>query len=375
VDCEKFDRVVLDLLYEELDELTSAAAKRHMDHCARCRSIGSGLRATRAVGILPLLEAPEGLEQKILEAERSVRARLPLRQRLGRAVSVAADYAMRPQLAMAAVLLLMIGGSLVFLRVEPGQRNSVLVTERGVPEGEQEGVTIVPVPEKRPALDPLSGAQPPAASPSPPAAMESEARREREKDTTSGSDDKHDQVPELVAQNAAPLAGSAEGQLAGGDVDYDQALQAYRDGRFPEAQRGFDEVANRQGTNAPSASLYAAQSVRKESGCKQAAPRFDEINTRYRGSQVGDEAAWEAAECYRLLGETEDARRNYEQLLETAAFKDRAQAALATLGQQQVAARRAARKAPPKAQASAPAKAAPSQQKKAEPPAKQEPAF
>jgi len=26
VDCEKFDRIVLDLLYDELDELTTAAA-------------------------------------------------------------------------------------------------------------------------------------------------------------------------------------------------------------------------------------------------------------------------------------------------------------------------------------------------------------
>ncbi len=39
MDCEKFDRVVLDLLYEELDELTAAAARRHMEHCARCRGI------------------------------------------------------------------------------------------------------------------------------------------------------------------------------------------------------------------------------------------------------------------------------------------------------------------------------------------------
>jgi len=79
VDCEKFDRVVLDLLYEELDELTSAAAKRHMDHCSRCRAIGSGLRATREVGILPLIEAPAGLEERILETERRARAQLPLR--------------------------------------------------------------------------------------------------------------------------------------------------------------------------------------------------------------------------------------------------------------------------------------------------------
>jgi tetratricopeptide (TPR) repeat protein len=363
VDCEKFDRVVLDLLYEELDELTGAAAKRHMDHCARCRSIGSGLRATREVGILPLLEPPEGLEQRILEAERGARARLPLRQRIGRAVSVAAEYAMRPQLAMAAVLLLMIGASLLFLRVEPGQRDSVRVTERGVAEGEQEGVAIIPLPEKRPAFETMTGeGSPRAQSAPPPAAVpEGEARRERGKAESAADDEAHDQLPDEKLDNAGALAG-ADLDADAGDVEYDQALQAYNSGRFPEAQRSFDQVASRQGTNAASASLYAAQAVRKDSGCKEAARRFDEINTRYRGSRIGDEAAWQAAECYRALGDFEEARRNYEQLVDSANFKQRAQAALATLGQQPVAARSAAEPAPAKSKATRkPASAAPKQ--------------
>jgi hypothetical protein len=102
MDCERFDRIVLDLLYDELDELTAAAARRHLDQCARCRGIMAGLRATREVGALPLVDPPDGLELRILEAERQMRAQLPLRQRAGRAVSVLAGYAMRPQLAMAA---------------------------------------------------------------------------------------------------------------------------------------------------------------------------------------------------------------------------------------------------------------------------------
>jgi TolA-binding protein len=381
VDCEKFDRVVLDLLYEELDELTSAAAKRHMDHCARCRSIGSGLRATREVGILPLFEPPEGLNQKILEAERKLRARLPIGQRIGRAISVAADYAMRPQLAMAAVLLLMIGASLLFLRVEPGQRNSVLVTERGVPEGEQEGVAIIPLPEKRPGFDSLTGEQPRGAPPpAAVAAAPAEARRDRDKAATSSGDEAKGEGEDWNLQNAAPLAGAAEPAPEGSDVEYDQGLQAFRDGRFPEAQRTLDQVASRQGTNAASASLYAAQAVRKENGCKEATRRFDEINTRYRGSPIGDEAAWQAAECYRALGELDDARKNYEQLLTAPTFAQRAQAALATLGQQQVAARAEAERtakrkaaAPKAAKAAAPAKAAPPPPKP--PGAEQKPAF
>jgi len=124
VDCERFDRIVLDYLYDELDELTAAAAKRHVEQCARCRGIVAGLRATREVGALPLVDPPEGLELRILDAERQVRERLPMKQRAGRAVSVLAGYAMRPQLAMAALLLLAIGSGLVFFRQRPNDRDA-----------------------------------------------------------------------------------------------------------------------------------------------------------------------------------------------------------------------------------------------------------
>jgi hypothetical protein len=146
MDCERFERVVLDLLYEELDELTEASARRHLEHCARCQGIVQGLRATREVGALPLVDPPDGLELRILEAESKARSRLPLRQRFGRRVSVLAGYAMRPQLAMAALLLLAIGSSLIFIRGRPGDRESVQVTERGSPEGESDSVAIMPVP-------------------------------------------------------------------------------------------------------------------------------------------------------------------------------------------------------------------------------------
>ena len=363
MDCEKFDRVVLDLLYEELDELTSAAAKRHMEHCSRCRGIGSGLRATREVGVLPLVEPPEGLSSRILEAERKVRARLPLRQRLGRAISVAADYAMRPQLAMAAVLLVMIGTSLVFLRVQPGQRDSVHVTERGIPESEGESVAIVPVPEKRPASDTLSGgaAHGPFAEPAP------EARRERAKGEARADEDKNDQAG-APAANAEPVEGIiADG---GGDDEYEQAMVAYRSGRYAEAQQGFDQVAVRAGPNAASAALFAARATRADTGCKDAARRFDDLGSRQRGSSIGNEASWQAADCYRQLGELADARRNYKLLLEAPAYKDRASEALASLGDEHVAAR-AASKPPPaaKAKASKPAAAAPPAAKPGAPPA------
>src|SRR3954471_24324621 len=98
VDAEKFDKVVLDLLYDELDELTRASALRHVEQSGRAKALYTELRATREVGSLPLVEPPDDLEERILPAEKLARAERPLGQRLGTFVSIAASYAMRPQL-------------------------------------------------------------------------------------------------------------------------------------------------------------------------------------------------------------------------------------------------------------------------------------
>ena len=137
MDCEKFDQIIIDAVYDELDELTLAAAKRHADTCQHCQSAWSGLRATRKIGILPLVEAPAGIETRILAAARDAHRNLPLPKRVGRAISWAGSYAMRPQMAMAALLLLMVGSSIIFVRAKPdrsGALSRVSVTERGVPE-------------------------------------------------------------------------------------------------------------------------------------------------------------------------------------------------------------------------------------------------
>jgi len=138
MDCETFERVVLDRVFLELDELTMGSAQRHVAHCSRCRTIEVGLRATRDVCRLPHVAPMEGFVDCVLTQERQIRSVLPLRQRLNRAVSMLASYAMRPQSTMAALLLLMIGASLFLVRTRPGDRDLVQVTERGVPEVDQE---------------------------------------------------------------------------------------------------------------------------------------------------------------------------------------------------------------------------------------------
>ena len=328
MDCEKFDRIVLDLLYDELDEITSAAGRRHVEHCTRCRDILNRLRATREVGALPLVEVPEGLELRILDAEHRARRELPTRQRLGRVVSMLAGYAMRPQLAMAALLLLVIGSSLLLLRTRPGEQKNVLVTERGVPEGEPEAVAVVP------------RATPERPKPKTEAKLD-ESKDERRAD--SRASERSSAARAEAREDSQPV--SAPLGQSGADRGYEDALSAYRDRKYDEAQRRFSEVAARGGENAASAALYAAQSARARSGCPTAAPLFDEVFRKYGDSQPGREAAWQAASCYRMLGDFERARHDYEALLSTPGYADRAQAALASLGdtdQTEMAAKRAA---------------------------------
>jgi hypothetical protein len=142
MDCEGFERIVLDRVFVELDELTLGAAQRHVAHCSRCRNIEAGLRATREVCRLPILSPGEGFTDNMLASEQQIHALLPLRQRASRAISVLAAYAMRPQLTMAALLLLMIGASLFLIRTRPAERDLIRVSERGVPLVELEPSTL-----------------------------------------------------------------------------------------------------------------------------------------------------------------------------------------------------------------------------------------
>jgi TolA-binding protein len=344
MDCERFDRVVLDLLYDELDELTAAAARRHLDHCARCRGILAGLRATREVGALPLVDPPDGLELRIIEAERQVRGHLPLGQRAGRAVSVLAGYAMRPQLAMAATLLLLIGVGLIFFRGKPSDRDTVSVTERGVAETDPETVTVLPKATTRDIGADAHGALASATAERKEAAPAAAPR------------------PTYATQNAAPAAtgDSASDEGGGPDAIYQAALAAYRAGRYKEARQQFEGVVARGGAQAPDAALYAAQATKNGDGCGTAAPLFDQVSQRYPGTRAGYEATWEAAGCYEVSGDLERARRSYQALLDETTYAPRARAALAQLDKLdapgEVAARAAKSK---KAAASSPAASEP----------------
>ncbi|NUO50582.1 MAG: zf-HC2 domain-containing protein [Polyangiaceae bacterium] len=149
MDCEKFDEHVIDALYGELDELTAAALRRHVESCSRCAAIFSNLKSAREGSTLPLEEPPDDLEEKILAAERAAQRSAPWHKKAMRAAAWAGSHAMRPQLAMAALFMFVIGSSLLLLRAKPGTFGPTSVSERGTPAAEERSDTTVAAPREQ----------------------------------------------------------------------------------------------------------------------------------------------------------------------------------------------------------------------------------
>lgn len=267
MDCEKFDQHAMDALYDELDELTYAAMKRHMDGCARCASAFAGLRATRDVGVLPLEEPSEELEARILDAVALAQKKTPFRRKALRALAWAGSHAMRPQLAMAALFVLVIGSSLLLLRAKPGTVGvtPVRVTERGVPVPDQ--------PE--PAPEPVAAAPRPAAMP----------------------------------------VDVADGRRASAD----------------ESSKEKGDRAAAEGEGGAVAALKEAQALQKKSGCAEALGKFDEVGTQYPGTSAAHTAMWEAARCYKTAGDEEKAKELLLSLRSVSGYRERATRELAGL--------------------------------------------
>jgi hypothetical protein len=290
MDCELFDKLVIDRVFAELDDLTSGAVQRHVAHCSRCRSIESGLRAAREVVVLAAPDLPPGFIENIVALERSTRTRLPLPQRVGRTVSVLSGYAMRPQLTMGALLLLMIGSSLFLLRARPGDRELVHVTERGVPEGEVEAPT-----NARPHIELAAAAT--ALGP-----QSRESSGQRSDSSTVASAGSTDSPPGLLAA----------------------AKAAFREGRYAEAHELSERIIQAGGGETAQAALLSASALARDAGCAAALARFEALRSRHGRSVVGDEAAWNAAECHQSLGRFDRARQLYEELRASSVWGQRA---------------------------------------------------
>lgn len=275
MDCEKFDQHVMDALYDELDELTFAALKRHIEGCSRCAGVWAGLRATREVGVLPIVEPPPDLEDRILDAVAVAQKTVPFRKKLLRGLAWAGSHAMRPQLAMAALFFLVIGSSLLLLRARPGTVGPVQVSEVGSPTPEI-------------AAEPRGAAPPPAAV-------------------------------------AAATAAAADSPLADNAPPARRAPEAAAE-RESEAVEGQARSKADTGADARAA-LADAIAVRNSAGCAAAVGKLDEVAARFAGTQSAADAMWAEASCYKQMGDGGRAQQLFLALRSTG-YRERAQAEL-----------------------------------------------
>lgn len=336
MDCEKFDTNLMDALFEELDEVTSAAMKRHADSCAHCTGLEAGMRATLGVGQLPLEQPSDDLEARILSAAFAAQRGEPWYRKVLRSLSWAGSYAMRPQFAMAALLVVVLGSSVLLLRARPGAVVAVTPAQDGQPELTPAG--------PQPALTSL---EPQPATGEPIANL-----------------DKQIQRPKSVAGATSPDADGAEDapepvKLAEAELEdvYERGLRNYKAGSFVEAQRDFATVNNNGGGNASNAALYEARSVRAHAGCKSAVTYYNNVRSRFGATAASADAAWEQADCHQMLGQTEDAVKLWASLASNAQYRARAVNALNARGQagtagHPIAAKR--RSAPPPPAAASP---------------------
>jgi hypothetical protein len=389
MDCEKFESALMGELYGELDELTSAAAKRHVSGCARCSALLGGLRATRRVAAIPRVEPPADLEQRILDAAAAATPRaVPLRGRLAHAVSLAGSWAMRPQTAMAAVFLVMIGTSVLLLRGKSSRAPAsaeMTVTEEGTPAPAAAAPSVA-------AAEPASSAGPEGnvtalseravlSQPSPavaafahaPAADAIDDRRSAAKAAAKGEDGVG-----TVALNASGR-GAGAGGLATPAVPPPPsparvaAAAPLRAGgpsfaSAPEAELAPAAQAAPAAPSDPSDELWAARQARDAAArqgrsCPSGA-RFDDVASRAPGSQPGWDALYEGALCYENLGEFGSARTRLGTLLGVPSYRERARATIDRINKEQqggaaAAGRAAPRAAAPAAPASPPAASTP----------------
>ena len=418
MDCEKFESTLIDELYDELDEVTSAAAKRHVAGCARCASRMSGLRATRRLAVLEPLTPPPDLEERILAAAREAQKVAPLKRRASSAISWAASWAMRPQTAMAALFLLMIGFTTLLLKQRAAPPTAAMtVSDKGEPVARVDteaddrpsavaAVPLAPAPP-RAAAAPAGTAAPSAYASldgvsatarsagkvnlaskageasggggSGPLALKDLSGQElayQENSAPLGQPRRARPAPPAAAPApppapAAPVAKSdsfsdsvGAGAQAASPSPFDVAMGAYNSGDYATATTDFDQLAASGDLNA---ALWAARSVREGSGCQQAAGRFDQVARAGSGTTAGYDALLEAGHCYRILGQYDAARQRLAGLLTVPAYINKANAELSAMGSAKAGAGTG------NAQRAAPKAAAPQQQQQAPPPVKARP--
>lgn len=167
MDCDTCNGLLLDCLYDELVAETEAAVRQHLSGCESCNATMERLvRGRRAAGAVAAIEAPApsgallaaigtaaagprmvlagGGPAVASDSNEAPRSRVPRwLQRVG-------EVAMRRQVAMAAVFLLMIGFGLSY--------NQLQAPTRPLPTSDDPGPTVIPARPVVSASGPVEGA-------------------------------------------------------------------------------------------------------------------------------------------------------------------------------------------------------------------------
>lgn len=377
-------------------------AEDHLVGCERCRAMLARLReGKRAARALERQEPSALLESRILAAVARSSPPPSRRVRFERALSSAGAWAMRPQVAMAAVLVLMVGTSVALLRSGPSSRTPK-VTEEGTPVARLEAPAPpegAPATIERGSEDDRDGerakteAKGAAAAPSAGAPLEDGLASKdmpraepiaegRAKSAGPPADDLGDLGATLgggAAPKPAPVA-AAPGKVAGPAATaapaspetatdqsapskaakktdssgeqasrFEVARTAYDAGRYAEAAAGF-EAAAAAGERPATSLLYAARAHRAASGCAAALPRYQRVVKEFPKSPEAPVAALEGGRCAKAQGDAVAARSLLERAKGAPATRPAAEAELAAPPVQ------AAPAAPPVGKAAAPAK-------------------
>jgi hypothetical protein len=374
MDCDKFEDIMLDELYGELDELTSAAAKRHVAGCARCSALLGGLRATRRVATLPVVAPSPGFEERLLAAVAEAETRSKPKLGLARVISLGGRWAMRPQTAMAAVFLLIIGMSSVLVsrrapKSAASSAQSFTVTENGAPAA---AAPTAVAKDESPPLDPQAAAA--AHGPAAPLARAAPSPMSLKPASQAGG------LP-----SGADGLSSAFGSGVASNDDHAAKKEAYAVPHSSKSLGGYGgggSLANSQSADisppAPAASfappppprerdteeaaspLTAARAARDTGGgCAVAAGEFDAVAAASWGTAVGYDATLEGAQCYARMGQGDAARSRFNRLLTVPAYASRAQTGINATSVVAAKARAVSKSAPAAPPAAGAAQAAP----------------
>ena len=431
--CEACTERLVELLYGELDGADRSGIEAHLEECTACAEAYERISVGKSFAARLPMEVPpdDGLREVFAAARKKAaairaeapeptgrRARAASKARASEAahpggakasaalpegdapeglwaslVSWVGGVAMRPQLAMAMTLLLMVGIGMWYLptlrQSDPSDVHAIVDPSPGDEVGpsaslepaepldlladprtgrmhqrdedhERSVADRTPVSAAR-ASEPRARDEEPATDPSgePPADAADDEARFATRLTGEPADGRGEgaTAPSATAPSASPttagttppdetsepLAESAPAEAqtpppAGADESestFRRGMERYRRRQYRAAAQDFSDVVRRPGADArqllPPALHHLARSQRGANNCAAAVRTYEQLLARHRGYAGSPEAMIEAADCYRRIGRLSDARRWLTEAQSHGAVASRARRDLTTI--------------------------------------------